>query len=275
MMKEISTLKLGAAMLLIGLFLPLVDTFYFVLPINMMNMIDNFLPLFPFTDYGYTLTVYISVIGFLLLVLHHFKKDRKHGTTYRFLDYALASYMAIEIIAGHFLFFMPFPEDFLAPYIGFLYWLDIFRIVLVIGFVLCWIYGLFRGYGRMAMLFSLCCLVLTYMPFIPYNNAEFIEEQDVFFEQQRSAVSESNITDISEVPAEPDNEESNENAISEVAAAFEYSDEEITVTSNAARCIWMGPGNNTYLLILAYTWLRFGRQFFQQPQSKQEQPESA
>ena len=278
MMKEISTLKLGAAMLVMGPFLWFLDTVYSLLPSGIVNLpvIDTILINLPGSDiipYLFSVVVaagmYISVAGFLLLIKPHFKAEAGDEKIYRFVDYALASYMALELLVMALMFLLiPFAGSWQSPYVGFIYWLNIFLGTLSIGFMLLWTYGLFRGNGRMVLLFSLCCFVLTYLPFIPYNNADFPDQQDAYYEQMRSSIPKDyEIKYVEESDLDLDKATTD----SENVATVVVSDQKEPIETRI-----FGPGSNPYLLILAYTWLRFGKKLFPQPQpqSEQEQPES-
>ena len=265
-MKNIDTLKLGAAMLVMGPFFLLLDMVYILPPIDFLNII-NFYSVFTFIYGLQTLGMYISVIGFLLLIKHHYKAAARDENIYRFIDYALALYIALEfLIIGLMFLPIPFADSTPWPHIGFFYWLNICRMTLTIGFTLFWAYGLFRGYGKMALLFSLCFFVLAQTPFIPYNNTEFFEQQDAYYEEQRAAMPEDyEVTYVKESELDLDEMTTDsENGVT-------------TVVEKPIESRVFVPDNNVYLLILAYTWLRFSRQLFtkSQPQPEQEQPESA
>lgn len=267
MMEKISTLKVGAVMLVMGPFLWFLDMFYSLLPFSIV-----YLPGADAILYLLSVVVangmYLSVAGLLLLIRHHFEVEAGDERIYRFVDYALASYIVLEVLAAA-LMLLPiyFLENSPWPYTGFIYWLDIFRQTLVMGFTLFWAYGLFRGYGRKALLFSLCLFVLTYLPFIPYNNADYPDQQDAYYEQKYSSIRKD--YEIKYV----------EESDFDVNATTTDSEDVVTVVvSDQKEPIEVriyGLGNTPYLLILAYTWLRFGRQLFPQPKQKQEQPETA
>lgn len=273
MMEKISTLKLGVVMVVMGPFLWFLEEVFILLPSGIVSLpvIDTILINLPCSDiipYLFSVVVangmYISVAGLLLLIKHHFKVEDGDEKIYRFVDYAFALYIALELLVVALMFLLiPFADNSPGPFVGFIYWLNIFRVALAIGFMLFWAYGLFRGYGRMALLFSLCCFVLTYMPFFPYNNADFPDQQDAYYEQMRSSM--------------PENSEMKyvEESDLDLDAITNDSDDVTTVVVSDPKVRIYGPGSIAYLLLLAYTWLRFGRQLFPQPRPKQEQPESA
>jgi len=264
MMKEISTLKLGAVMVAIGPFLLFLDEVFILLPFDIVNLpvIDTILINLPGSDiipYLFSVVVaagmYISVAGLLLLIKHYFKAEAGDEKIYRFVDYALAAYMALELLVMELMFLLiPFADNSPGPYIGFIYWLNNFRGILAIGFMLLWIYGLFRGNGRMALLFSLCFFVLTYLPFIPYNNAEFFEQQDAYYEQKRSLMPEDyEIKYMEEADFDLDEATTDSEDVITVVVSDQKEPIEPRIIEH---------GSSTYLLILAYTWLRFGKKTF-------------
>jgi len=279
-MEKISTLKLGAAMLVLGPFLLLLDMVYILLPFDIINLLDvnTILINLPGSDailYLASIAVdagmYISAAGFLLLIRHYFKVEVEAGDEkiYRFVDYGLALYIALELLVITLMFLLiPFADNSPGPYIGFIYWLYGCFMALSIGFMLLWAYGLFRRHSKMAMLFSLCYIIFTCIPFIPYNNTEFPEQQDAYYEQKRAAI--------------PKDYEIKYVEESDLDLDEKTTDVENSVTSKTVVTVVVpdnprvfGPGSSVYLLILAYTWLRFGRHLFSKPQPEQEQPESA
>lgn len=273
MMKEISTLKVGAVMLVMGPFLLFLDEVFVLLPFSIVNLpvIDTILINLQGSDiipYLFSVVVaagmYISVAGLLLLIKHHFKVEDGDEKIYRFVDYAFTLYIALELLVVALMFLLiPFAGGTPGPFIGFLYWLTIICQTLAVGFTLLWAYGLFRGYGKVALLFSLCLFVLTYLPFIPYNNADYPDQQDAYYEQKYSSIRKDyEIKYVEESDLDLD-------------AITTDSDDVTTVVVSDPKVRTYGPRSIAYLLILAYTWLRFGKKLFPKPQPEQKQPETA
>ena len=111
MMEKISTLKVGAVMLVMGPFLWFLDEVFVLMPSGIVYLpgADAILYLL---SVAVAAGMYISIAGFLLLIKHHFEVEAGDERIYRFVDYALASYIVLELLAGVYIFFpIPFAHD--------------------------------------------------------------------------------------------------------------------------------------------------------------------
>jgi len=261
-MKEISTLKVGAVMLVMGLFLPILPSLTMllaILPISFINAVGFFSILHVIFGLQF-LVMYIPIVGFLLLLINHFTKDNKDGKVYRFVDHMLAGYFIFMCLGGLlFIFLIRSTDNLPAHYIGFMSYLSFARIVFINGFAILWGYGLSFGKSGIALTSSLCFIIIASSPLLPYNNPELARQIDMQHYQQHSSISEDK-TSLESETGEVDIAE-NENAIQE------------NIDVNTVNLLESGKSWN--LLLLAYTWLRFGRHLFPQPQLKREQPETA
>ena len=84
---------------------------------------------------------------------------------YRFVDYAFTLYIAPTTCRG-----FNVPSYLLLRYKT-IYWISLLATIicqtLAVGFTLLWAYGLFRGYGKVALLFRSASSPHLLLPFIP------------------------------------------------------------------------------------------------------------
>lgn len=191
-----------------------------------------------------------AIAGLLLLIGHHYSVPEEDRRAYRSLDRVLALFVLVLVVPGILVVALPFIPG-AAPYIGLARLWVFGGHFLLVGCGLLWAWGLWRARAGMALLFSVACVVLIFGPHIPMNNPEILAEFESPSHQPHEVSKDADLTDLEAPPGAP----------AEWAATEDVPTNESTRVvqpRHRARLQGMWPPEMLLLLLLAYTWLRWG-----------------
>ena len=194
-----------------------------------------------------------AILGLLFLVSHYYHADDSEKKRYRALDRYLAvglmAGMAVQIVPAFFI-----SPGGPSPYIGFMRFVVSLRYLLLLASLLLWAYALWRAHAEKALLASVASLVLLFMPIIPYNNPHFMEESDAYWQEQHGAdTGEIPMAPIDQMDMPPMAEEMSPTSPDDSEDVYEHVETSSHAVVNVP--IW---GALMPLLLLAYTWMRWG-----------------